>query len=107
MQSFKCQKILQTMCTPLLALFLCGVSMIKTVSVNILKYFPSFSEGRVLLELTHRCAGEGEKVSWVPTGTVSSSQSGVPVGNCQCSGSEAAGSVRYYRRQEKVQKKIP
>ena len=27
------------------------------------------SEGRVLLELTHRCAGEGEKVSWVPTGT--------------------------------------
>jgi hypothetical protein len=26
------------------------------------------AEGRVLLELTHRCAGEGEKVSWVPTG---------------------------------------
>jgi len=28
-----------------------------------------FKEGRVLLELTHRCAGDGEKVNWVPTGS--------------------------------------
>jgi hypothetical protein len=48
--------------------------MIKTVGHSNNISF-SFSEGRVLLELTHRCAGEGEKVSWVPTGTVSSSQS--------------------------------
>jgi hypothetical protein len=58
----------------------------------------------VLLELTHRCAGEGEKVSWVPTGTVFSYQSVVPV---TVSVPDPELPDPYYRRQEKGQKKVP
>jgi hypothetical protein len=92
-QIFKCQKMLQIIYPPILSLiFVWHFYDQNGLSEHFKIIFFSVSEGRVLLELTHRCAGEGEKVSWVPTGTVSSSQKW-GTGNCQCSGSGAAGSA--------------